>query len=793
LAVPKITDFGLAKRLDAEAGRPRSEPFLGTPHYMAPEQAAGRSADVGPATDVYALGAILYQLLTGRPPFQGSTVLAILEQVRSREPLPPSRLQARVPGELETICLKCLEKDPSGRYASAHDLAEDLRRFQHGEPILARPPAWWERLWKWARRRPAAAALAVVSSAAALALLLLGLWHRLEVQATADQARVHQHREERSRLRAARARYRRFVERRDEALFHGIYGTYFTDADVAENLEATRTAVRAALAAVRIPVAAKAPPAPDPYLSERENAAILGGCYQLLLVLAEAVASPLPGQTPQDQRRHVRQALQILNRAVRLVPPTQAYHLRRARYLRLLGDAAGARRAQRQAARLEPMTVIDYFLLGDEQCRRGDLDRAIRHFRSALRLQADDFWSHFFLAFCYLKKGLPEEAEVSLAECLAQRPRFLWTWLLCSFVEEKRNDFAAAEANYQRVLKLNPNADARYFLHVNRGRLRFRHGRLAAAAADLRQAIALKPATFFPHLLLARVYQKQQELAESDREVNRAIRLQPPAPFLAQCHTERARNLFLGRRYAAAVQACDEALQVFPAAETSFLRARALLELKRYREAAQSFARYREAGGPVVADFYRGRGRARLQLGDFLGARDDYTRVLEREPDAEIYRHRGWAYYFADAWKPALRDFEEAVRRDPGHADAYVGRGLCLVGLGRYRAAVADADEAWRRAPATPEMMHNVACIFALAVGKVHADRAAADRQALASRYQAQAVKALRQTLTRLAPDARPAFWRDRILPDAALDPIRTCPGFRELEQEYGRSGSARK
>jgi serine/threonine protein kinase len=136
--VPKMTDFGLAKLLDADTGQTRSGAILGTPSYMAPEQATGRNKDVGPATDIYALGAILYETLTGRPPFTGATVLDTLEQVRSQEPVPPRYLQPKVPRDLETICLKCLRKDPGRRYGSARELAEDLRRFERGEPIHAR-------------------------------------------------------------------------------------------------------------------------------------------------------------------------------------------------------------------------------------------------------------------------------------------------------------------------------------------------------------------------------------------------------------------------------------------------------------------------------------------------------------------------------------------------------------------------------------------------------------------------------------------------------------------------------
>jgi serine/threonine-protein kinase len=187
---PKISDFGLAKRLEEDAGQTQTGTILGTPSYMAPEQAAGKGKYVGPAADTYALGAILYELLTGRPPFRGESVLDTLEQVRTQEPVPPRLLQPKVPRDLETICLKCLQKEPARRYGAAGDLGEDLRRFLTGEPILARPVSGPERLWRWCRRNPLAAGLgaAVVLLLATVAVTSSGLAWRLKLQKDATEA-----------------------------------------------------------------------------------------------------------------------------------------------------------------------------------------------------------------------------------------------------------------------------------------------------------------------------------------------------------------------------------------------------------------------------------------------------------------------------------------------------------------------------------------------------------------------------------------------------------------------------
>ncbi len=151
--MPKIADFGLAKRLDVQDGHTQTGMVLGTPSYMAPEQAEGRLADVGPATDVYALGATLFEMLTGRPPFLGTTVLQTLEHVRTLDPVPPRSLQPGIPRDLEVICLKCLEKRPGDRYDSAAALADDVQNFLAGEAIRARPPSLLDHFRRQINRR----------------------------------------------------------------------------------------------------------------------------------------------------------------------------------------------------------------------------------------------------------------------------------------------------------------------------------------------------------------------------------------------------------------------------------------------------------------------------------------------------------------------------------------------------------------------------------------------------------------------------------------------------------------
>jgi eukaryotic-like serine/threonine-protein kinase len=177
---PKVADFGLARHFDGEPGITQSGARLGTPSYMAPEQASGKVGTIGPAADIYSLGALLYEMLTGRPPFRGETRSETERQVIAVDPVPPSRLNGKVPRDLETICLKCLHKAPERRYATAGALAEDLKRFQHNEPIAARRAGLLERSGKWVRRHPTPAV--ALAAGLALAIMLVGVSFWLAVQ-----------------------------------------------------------------------------------------------------------------------------------------------------------------------------------------------------------------------------------------------------------------------------------------------------------------------------------------------------------------------------------------------------------------------------------------------------------------------------------------------------------------------------------------------------------------------------------------------------------------------------------
>jgi len=384
----KITDFGLAKQLDDDSGQTRSGQVMGTPSYMAPEQAEGRITAIGPATDVYALGAILYEMLTGRPPFRGENTWDTIAQVIDAEPVAPRQLQPKTPRDLETICLKCLRKDARQRYATAAELADDLRRWCAGEPIKARPVSPWERTAKWIQRHPwiaAAWALGIFS----LLSVVTGTLLTLDQRAQAAEARNQQLEEAQNRDRAARreldpidramregnwreARERaekalasigdspeagslreqleeqrqvaaageinrqRYAAFRDHAHQAGYHETHTTGSDPATNLKRTREEAEAALKQFGLtPGAGRVmPEVSERFFTGVERQDILDRCRDLWLAIVRAEEWPLAHLSPHANRQRRERALALLDHIDRETQsPSRAHFLLRVRIL----------------------------------------------------------------------------------------------------------------------------------------------------------------------------------------------------------------------------------------------------------------------------------------------------------------------------------------------------------------------------------------------------------------------------------------------------------------------------
>jgi eukaryotic-like serine/threonine-protein kinase len=618
--VPKIADFGLAKRLEVDEGQTQTGQVIGTPSYMAPEQARGWDRDIGATADIYSLGAILYEMLTGRPPLKGSTAMETLKLVQEEDPVPPSRLRPKLPFDLETICLKCLNRDPRKRYPDALSLAEDLDRFLAGESVLARRTPPWERAIKRARKRPVTVVLLAVSAVCALYVveevlraraherareekeyarvtdlleaaqpeifdaeraLAQGHWTTAQgtltrfldriakdfdprIAATRERAeelhaKARLGLEEEAATEEARARLRRFAVIRDEAIF--LETTRYADR-VGIPVETTCRAARDGLQVfgeARNGDDWDLSPLPAA-LSLLERDEVKSGFYQLLLILADAVAQS-PGAAPAQRAE---EALRIINRAEGLLArPTRAFHLRRADFLAMKGDHGGAGRERAVAEGFAPADDFDFFLMGREAVRRSAWAGAIEPLMAATQGPSDHFWPRCLLAICYLQTGEPGTAWVALNTCLEQKPDRPWLYILRGNANtavagdgkgQRDPDretaslerFRAAEADFRRAIELLGDGAKHTELHyktlVSRGLMWLVRNDLENAAGDFRAAIHLIPGRDEAFADLGQVYQRQGRTNEALQQFAKALELRPK---WAPLYRGRA-HIFLG-------------------------------------------------------------------------------------------------------------------------------------------------------------------------------------------------------------------------------------------------------
>ena len=508
---PKITDFGLAKTLVEDADSPcdptRSGEPIGTPRYMAPEQAAGQARQIGPATDVYALGNLLYECLTGQVPFVSASVVETMEKIRWDEPRSPRRLQPSIPRDLETICLKCLHKQPDRRYDSALALSEDLRRFLKGEPILARPTPAWERVALWSRRRPMLATLIGIG----FILVVTGVIFffvrehmerqrlamvRAEVAALVKEGQEALDRQDertaREKFLAALAtikgepaledhelgvagwldhtlrqaeqnrwRTRRpptpFDELRDEAF---LLSVLFQPKD-AESVRTARDALQNALSLTV---------ADDPaWRREREQLVLL----DVDLILREGDAAS---------------ALALLEREKGTA--SRLWHQRLAECLERLNRKPEAEQERRLAEQSPPSDAFGFFLHAVDHYRQQDPAGAIRDLDKVLEREPDHFTARLFQAFCFLDLKRPEEAKVALTACIGQRPLFVWSYLFRGLASLQLKEYSAAARDFQRVheMSLHDRADERMA-----ERVALQERRLYQAVTSLQKAITTLP------------------------------------------------------------------------------------------------------------------------------------------------------------------------------------------------------------------------------------------------------------------------------------------------------------
>lgn len=699
---PKVTDFGLAKRLELANGLTASGQVLGTPQYMPPEQAQGRMDEVGPLADVYSMGAILYHVLCGRPPFQAANSVAILRQVIDAEPVPPRRLNPAVDPDLETITLKCLEKDRHRRYSSAAALGNDLQRFLNGETILARPTPPLARAWKWSKRRPALALLALVSIIALFSMAIGGVLYakfaqqrallaekelrdrklleqsRREVEVLlargqhslatdnaqdaqvfveralatlGDSASFHPERnaalELRRQVEAQLVRHRRRDETRQRLADFGrhreaalFYGSQSFGLDPRHNQDLAAREAAAALALFgRQERDSSKLDLSDDFTTEEGR--LLGEqCYELLLVRAEALVRASDQSTENQQA--LNEALALIDQAVALRGrATQAARLQRAFCLSGLGQrGAEEERAAAENAAAAPETAIDFFLLG--------------------KLQLSGVAS-----------GALSEACTSFEQALRIDPSHFWSQYCLAMCQLRLGKAALAQAHLMACAARRPDFA---WIYILRGSARSVLGDFDLSESDYRRALALQPDDEARHVTLVNwgVLEYQRgNFRESQRLLNEAIVLRPAA---YQAHLSLAKALERQGKGDEARAALDTAVAL-------------------------------ERQLPIA---YRERARFFLERRDFASAEADLISAIDHEPaatpqKADDLTRLGELYFRQGRLQDSIARFDAAITSEPGYAPAYLWRAATLVEANRHQEALKSFDAYLKRGVPTLE------------------------------------------------------------------------------------------
>ena len=598
---PKISDFGLARCLEGGAGLTQSGAIVGTPSYMAPEQARGNTPALGPAVDVYALGAILYELMTGGPPFRAETAVATMLQVLGEDPVRPARLNAKVPRDLEIICLKCLHKDARRRYTSAAALAEDLQRFLHGEAIAARPEGRLERLIRTVRRRSTLVATLTGSLLLAAALAGSGLWLHLE-RAAKDRAqeqldRLDQERRERefaarldaihmSRVAVVNGRYYRGpnkarADRQYEAAFRevGFADVHDDPALVAKRVQASN--IRPALVAALDDWAVCATQTADARrlgwildVARRADDDSTGisqrlrdpAVWQDRAALDElAVAAPvtkLPVHLLVTLGESLREAggdaVPFL-KAVQQEHPSDFW----ANFtlgLALSGKGQGESLRFFQAAlAARPGSAIVYNCVGCALMETRRTDEAIEYFQRALGLEPEFALAHTNLGIALDAKGERDNAIDHYHQALRSDPRLADAHFSLGIALDASGQKDEAIACFQQAIDCDPQfADALNDLGIALAK----KGRLRGAIDHFRQALRIDPNSTDAHCNLGLALTQRGEPDKAIDQFQQALRINPK---LAQAEGDLGRALLMVGRFRDAQAATRRCLDLLPA------------------------------------------------------------------------------------------------------------------------------------------------------------------------------------------------------------------------------------
>lgn len=733
-----LTDFGLARAESTQEKLTASQAVMGTPQYMAPEQVRGRRDEIGKHTDIYALGVMLYEILTGHTPFSGTTNAAMFQKILHEEPLPPSRRRRSVERDLEIICLKALEKDPSRRYGSAAQFTEDLRRFRSGEPILARPPSF---LYQWSKRVRKRGALVWTAAATFVLVTLAGLliqhaaagraFEKSRAKATnayqakdwatalreseralgirPDEGLAQIARESRTRIesekaelarRAEEAEAYRSLEQKIKPVEELIKQTrtffYIQGVNVGEKLERVETALEKLQELTKDAGVAKNA---DVWVTLGIGWYLVGDAREAeeALLKAEALAPEEGWANFYLGKIYLERSLEaLLSKGMIGSEDAREAKLRHWSQLALkhLGKPVkgwiGAEEIDRHVAKAyQTMTRRD-----DEQALRV-CDEGLEKFRDAPG--SEEFW--------LLKSVVSKEPDEEIAEitrAIERRPHYPWAYFLRGTFWRLKDDDEQAIQDYDEALRTNPRL---LWAYINRGGARHRKGDLDGALSDCDSARRLDSGEWTVYHNRGSVWRDKEDFQRALADYNQAIQLEPRSLATYLVRADLLQDL---GDWDGALADYEQILRIDPQHATAYNnRGEAWRERGDFDRALADLDQA-IALDPRLSDAHANRGIVWYDKGDLDRAIANYDQAIQLSPkQGRFYSNRGLARLDRGDLSAAEADFAEAVRLDPEFPDTYANRGKLRYLQGDLDGALADSKEFIRLKPRSPLGYYN--------------------------------------------------------------------------------------
>ncbi|MFH1226517.1 MAG: tetratricopeptide repeat protein [Planctomycetota bacterium] len=666
-----IADFGLAKQL---TGLDRSLTItgtaVGTPNYMSPEQAQGKKDEIGPRSDIFSLGATMYHCLTGRMAFDGNELYEVFSKVINVDPPGPSSIIKIIPKDLETICMKCLNKDKARRYQTAEELAQDLKRYLEGEAIAARPVSVITK-FRLKVTKNKTASLSIAGAIVILAVVAISLL----VSSSNKRQLIARYRQEanqafdKNQFDQARAICNKLLvlSPGDEAIKDILIKceTIINEREAKKQQEEAQAKEAAAQAQRIVDLRAQAKaalakadgaPTPDQKIQIAQEALAIdptfGDAYQVI------------GYAHKDKKKWDK-AYDYFTKAIKATPTLAYSYYARAEIIEnIYGKPKEAIPDLEKVLELDPNSHIGWYAKGCIEAAKIQYDEAIKSYNKAIELYPEYGWAYINRGAAYSNKGEWDKAIADYSKGIELNPKFVTSYYNRGVAYNKKGEWDKAVADYTRTIELDPKHAGAY---CGRGSVYDGKNELDKAIADYDRAIELDPRYTQARCNRGNAYSKKGELDKAIADYNRAIELDPG-------YTEAYSNLGV---------TCEQKGDLDKAIEY-------------YTRAIELDPRHTQARC--------NRGNAYSRKGEWDKAIADYNRAIELDPRyAPVYCNRGRIYYQKGALEQAIADWTKAIELDPKEMTSYCNRGVAYNNRKEFEKAMADFKKVLEFAPNHPE------------------------------------------------------------------------------------------